>query len=134
MELLPGGELSDTVLCGGRKVPCQNGQEGCIMGKMDSFPADSCTGNELPFADIPTRKKYIAETGLQLLRGVQYIHSRGVGHRDLKPQNVMVVGENCVQAPESCLVKIIDFGLSCKVAEDDPTCAEIAGTPFFISP
>ncbi|KAL4624574.1 eukaryotic translation initiation factor 2-alpha kinase 1 [Arapaima gigas] len=42
-----------------------------------------------------------------ILEGVQYIHARGIMHRDLKPRNIFLHGLDCH-------VKIGDFGLACK--------------------
>ncbi|KFM22740.1 CBL-interacting protein kinase 11 [Auxenochlorella protothecoides] len=60
----------------------------------------------------------------QLLRGVTFIHERGLCHRDLKPENVMI--DRAARA-----VKIIDFGLS-KHQASAVTLG--VGTPDYMAP
>ena len=50
----------------------------------------------------------------QILRGVHYLHSNGVVHRDLKLQNVLLTA-----GTSSCDLKIADFGLSALVRIND---------------
>ncbi|KAH8861890.1 Serine/threonine kinase NLK [Schistosoma japonicum] len=47
----------------------------------------------------------------QILRGLKYLHSAGVIHRDLKPGNLLVNAD--------CLLKICDFGLARSVPSFD---------------
>ena len=48
----------------------------------------------------------------QLLRGINYLHSAGVFHRDLKPNNILI--------SQHCALRICDFGLARANFDDAP--------------
>lgn len=58
------------------------------------------------FAGRATRRERSA-AALRLLQAAAYMHSKGICHLDLKPENVMVCGHG-----DDPVVKIIDFGMA----------------------
>ncbi|KAM4902497.1 interferon-induced, double-stranded RNA-activated protein kinase [Sylvia borin] len=61
---------------------------------------------------------------LQILKGVEYIHSKELIHRDLKPQNIFISHDD--------KIKIGDFGLVTSMAFE--TLTEERGTKFYMAP
>jgi hypothetical protein len=74
----------------------------------------------------------IARIGATLCDALAHAHSRGVIHRDVKPQNVMVVAEPAAGAG---FAKLTDFGVA-HVATSDPVTrtGDVVGTLAFMSP
>ncbi len=62
---------------------------------------------------------------LQVLQALTYLHRRGVLHRDLKPDNILVT--------DGGRAKVLDFGLA--IDQDQPLAAEqVGGTLAYMSP
>jgi serine/threonine protein kinase/ketosteroid isomerase-like protein len=69
--------------------------------------------------------------------GVGAAHRRGIVHRDIKPDNIIVVPADEDSASER--VKVVDFGIAKlrDMASDDGTltaAGAVVGTPFYMSP
>ena len=62
---------------------------------------------------------------LQLIAGVSYIHSKGMCHCDLKPDNVFL---------DECNIKIGDFGLARPVQRVKIEDEKLAGSGYNIAP
>lgn len=72
------------------------------------------------------------EVALQICDALIVAHSRGVIHRDLKPQNIFLVGDE-----HKPLVKVLDFGLSRFTDSGDNSLTKtgmIMGTPSYMAP
>ena len=71
---------------------------------------------------------------MSVCRGMKYLHSVKVIHRDLKPGNVLVASMNI---EDEVLCKITDFGAS-RVTDQDSTATftmtKGIGSPFYMSP
>ena len=80
---------------------------------------------------------FSVERGVRLMRGicagVGAAHRQGVVHRDLKPDNILVVAPEDDFELES--VRVVDFGLAKLLADAGAvTTGSVVGTPYYMSP
>ena len=62
----------------------------------------------------------------QIMRGLSHAHSRGSIHRDINPQNIMVLRDGSV--------KVADFGIACLANASQTLTQEALGSVHYISP
>ncbi|XP_058818022.1 ovarian-specific serine/threonine-protein kinase Lok isoform X2 [Topomyia yanbarensis] len=65
---------------------------------------------------------------LQICHAVKYLHAKGITHRDLKPDNILLRDSD-----DETLVKVSDFGLS-KFVRKDSVMQTLCGTPLYVAP
>ncbi len=62
----------------------------------------------------------------QIMRALSHAHSRGIVHRDIKPQNIMVLRDGSV--------RVADFGIACLENSAQTMTQEALGSVHYISP
>eukprot|EP01065_Artemidia_motanka_P002421 TRINITY_DN11158_c0_g1_i1.p2 TRINITY_DN11158_c0_g1~~TRINITY_DN11158_c0_g1_i1.p2 ORF type:complete len:466 (+),score=179.51 TRINITY_DN11158_c0_g1_i1:58-1455(+) len=92
------------------------------------------TGGEL-FKRLTQLKHYseksVCEIMHNLLSALDYIHQQGVVHRDLKPDNMLLIDDQ-VGTVETGSIKVADFGFATRFRGQDLT--QACGTPYYIAP
>ncbi|CAI5473887.1 unnamed protein product [Closterium sp. Yama58-4] len=92
---------------------------------------EMCTGGDL-HDRVKTHGPYSEEGAARVLKGLVEAllccHGKGVMHRDVKPENVLIC-----DTQDDTRVKLIDFGVATFI-EPDASCMEFVGTPMYIAP
>jgi len=85
-----------------------------------------CNLSTFIFESDKQSPKEVQQLGLSIAKGVQVLHNYNVAHRDLKPQNILVI-----KKPQSLIpqLKLCDFGIS-----RTQTTMRLQGTSNYLAP
>lgn len=109
-----------------------------IVAIYDVNQIDECEYIVMELIDGITLKQYMQKRGgclnwrealhfsTQILQALKHAHSRGIIHRDIKPQNVMVLRDGSV--------KVTDFGIARSTTSQATVTQEAIGSVHYISP
>jgi serum/glucocorticoid-regulated kinase 2 len=93
------------------------------------FALEYCPGGEL--FNLLQKRKYFTEDqtrfyACQIVLALEYLHSKDVIYRDLKPENVLIDKDG--------YIRITDFGLSKKNVKGTKDAHSVCGTPEYLAP
>ena len=125
-------------------------QEGKLLGSLDhpnivhvydTFAEEHAACIIMELLDGPSLAKVLQEgpiplfqarhVGVQVASALSYAHAQSIVHRDIKPDNIMILAEN--------QVKVTDFGIA-RILKTDNSLATMAttgmraGTPSYMAP
>ncbi len=108
-----------------------------IVQIYDVFASETANYIVMELIDGISLKQYMEKKGvlnwketlhfaMQIAKGLEHAHSRGIIHRDIKPHNVMVLKNGSV--------KVMDFGIARVANKSNTLTKEALGSVHYISP
>ena len=98
--------------------------KGTLDSRLDIWSKGKGKFQKFAPADLVTVR--LREVALGIVQGMQYLHSKNILFRDLKPDNIGFDGKDNV--------RLFDFGLALKLPSPDIKCKGLAGTVRYMAP
>ncbi|KAI3808572.1 hypothetical protein L1987_24526 [Smallanthus sonchifolius] len=117
----------EIVTCYGERFTVENGEKLYNVA-LEYAPGGTLADKVKSSENLRLSESDVRRYTKSILKGLLFIHRRGLTHCDIKHQNILIFsGDN---------VKIADFGLAkkAKAAEDSDSEYEIRGTPMYLAP
>lgn len=103
-------------------VSVREGRKYIVMERVDGITLKNYMNQRGP---LPPKE--IMNYSAQILRALEHAHSKGIIHRDIKPQNIMLL--------KNGRIKVTDFGIAKMPNAETITMTDKAiGTVYYISP
>ena len=97
------------------------GRPFIVMELLDGRPL-----NEYLHSDVPATLDEKLDLMMQMLDGLQSAHQAGIVHRDIKPNNLLVLRDGTL--------KVLDFGVARLASSNLTAAGMLLGTPQYMSP
>lgn len=102
---------------------------GEIVAGSQYYTMELATGGTLPKPTSPLPWLQMRFLLLELLDALAHAHARNVIHRDIKPNNILLMHDG-----EASRVMLTDFGIAKAIGTKDLPDGTVAGTPRYMAP
>uniref|UniRef100_A0A0G4FVU8 Kinesin-like protein n=1 Tax=Chromera velia CCMP2878 TaxID=1169474 RepID=A0A0G4FVU8_9ALVE len=103
--------------------------DGCQLREV--FEARLSNGRQHPFFSEAETTGILRE----LLSAVAHCHEKLIVHKDLKPENMMIIGgDEAIKQRRKGIVKLLDFGLAERLSCPNAKSSNEGGTPYYMAP
>jgi serine/threonine-protein kinase len=112
----------------------QDPDESLLYISMAFVEGETLRGIQKKLPDKTFPLPRIVNLMAQACAGLGHAHDRGLIHRDVKPDNMMIVTREDDDGNTTELVKVLDFGFAVPPKVSGEVAQRLAGTPVYMSP